>query len=201
MSHDTAVSTKPRHGGTVTLVPDRPLDSAPSTETDPDEGAAGSLASIGDIAMAGATSGYAHLASSGPPTVGRLTTFARSAAQALARPPMWPRRFGHWHRVPRSARRGVPHGVRVTAVRLRPEEFVSLAAEGGHGVPAAEVVYAVRGRTHVIDTLAPSEGAGGALRAVRALATDRARVLAGGQGRQLVNTGTETAVVVRVSAV
>nr|WP_312863445.1 hypothetical protein [Spinactinospora alkalitolerans] len=166
----------------------------PTPPPDPDELAA-SLATIGDIVMAGRRSGYSHLVTRPAPTVGQLMTAARGAAEALVRPALWPRRRGRWQPAPRAARRRAVGRMRVTVVALEPDAFVPLSAEGPGGAsgPAAEVLHLVSGRAHTVAT-APT----GEMLAVQGLTAGRTRVLGASDGHQLVNTGTETAVVVRV---
>ncbi|MFC7329243.1 hypothetical protein [Marinactinospora rubrisoli] len=162
----------------------------------PPPAAASALDEIGDIVLAGQRSGYAHLTARARPTVGQLLTTARGAARALARPSLWPRRRGHWQPAPRTVRRGAAGRVRVTVVALEPEEFVPLAtAAGGRGAGlGADLLYLAHGQAHMV-AAAPN----GALLAVQRLTAGRARVLGGGGGHQLVNTGAGTAVVVRVT--
>ncbi|MEY9214729.1 hypothetical protein NI17_018360 [Thermobifida halotolerans] len=151
---------------------------------------------IGDIVMAGARSGYAHLAARPLPTVGRLVPAARGAADALTRLRLWPRRHGHWQRPPRAVRRYAPGRARMAVVALAPNEFVALSDVRSGGPPVhGDVLLVARGRVHAVVT-----GEGGHLLAVQELVAGRTRVLGGVDGRQLVNTGAETAVVVRVTA-
>lgn len=158
--------------------------------------AAASPDGIGDIVMAGARTRYAHLAARSLPTVGRLMAAAHGAAAVLARTRLWPRRYGHWQRPPRAARRHVRGRMRMSVVALAPNGFVALpAAHPGTEAAHGDVLLLVSGRIHAVVT-----GSDGRLLAVQELAAGRTRVLGGVDGRQLVNTGSETAVVVRVTA-
>ncbi|RCV55178.1 hypothetical protein DEF23_02075 [Marinitenerispora sediminis] len=174
----------------------QPRVHARDTAEAPPRPAASALDEIGDLVMAGQRSGYAHLAGRARPTVGQLLTAARSAAHALSRPSLWPRRHGFWQLAPRTVRRGASGRMRVTVVALEPDEFVSLASapEGRAAGPGADLLYLAHGRAHLVAT-APN----GALLAVRRLAGGRARALGANSEHQLVNTGTRTAVVVRVT--
>lgn len=154
-----------------------------------------SMEGIGDVVDAGRSSGYAHLAERRLPTVGRLVAAARGAAAVLARPTLWPTRRGHWQPAPRVARRQASGRVRMSTVALDPDGFVS-----GPVSPRAadmEVLFLVSGRAHLI-----SSGSDGRMRAAAELAPGRARVVGGSLGgyQHLVNTGGETAVVLRVTA-
>ncbi|MFL1377237.1 MULTISPECIES: hypothetical protein [unclassified Nocardiopsis] len=154
-----------------------------------------SVEGIGDVADAGRRSGYAHLAERRLPTVGRLVAAARGAAAVLARPTLWPTRRGRWQPAPRAARRHATGRLRVSTVALEPNSFVS-----GPVSPRAadmEVLFLVSGKAHLI-----SSGSDGRMRAAAELAPGRARVVGGSLGghQHLVNTGEETAVVVRVTA-
>ncbi|WP_245929045.1 hypothetical protein [Murinocardiopsis flavida] len=156
------------------------------------------LAGIGDIVLAGAASGYAHLAARDTVTIGRLAAAARAAADALARPTLWPRRADRWQPAPRTARRGVSGRMRVSVVALRPNAFVELAADrprAGRTEARSEVLALVSGQAHLVVT-----GPDGALLAVQELARGKARVLGASGGHQLINTGTATLVAVRVGA-
>ncbi|WP_236700326.1 hypothetical protein [Allosalinactinospora lopnorensis] len=190
MPHDVSTSTRPRLRATPwTEYPwaDVPAqDPAPTAAPPFPEG-------IGDIALAGQPTGYAHLAARGTPTVGQFTATAREASAVLARPAFWPRRRGHWQPAPRPARRRATGRMRIAAVALEPNEFVALPALGG-AASGSGVLYLAHGRAHMV-TSAPD----GEMLAVQELDTDRARVLAAGDRHRLVNTGTETAVVVRVA--
>ncbi|WP_150238184.1 cupin domain-containing protein [Nocardiopsis quinghaiensis] len=155
---------------------------------------------IGDVVDAGRRSGYAHLGERRLPTVGRLVAAARGAAAALGGPALWPTRRGHWRPAPRAARRHAGGGLRVAAVALEPNSFVSGPAPRSARPHGMEVLYLVSGRAHLI-TSAPD----GQMRSASELSADRVRVMgtAGGPGQGghfLVNTGDEVAVVVRVSA-
>ncbi|WP_370013380.1 hypothetical protein [Nocardiopsis sp. Huas11] len=156
-----------------------------------------SLDGIGDVVDAGRRSGYAHLRELRLPTIGRLVSAARGAADALARPTLWPTRRGRWQPAPRAARRRATGRLRVTVVALETNSFVpepSSRAERSHGL---EVLHLVGGRAHLI-----SSGADGQMRSAAELTPGRTRVVGGtGEGHHyLVNTGDEVAVVVRVSA-
>ncbi|TDQ55238.1 hypothetical protein [Actinorugispora endophytica] len=170
--------------------------SAAATDLLPERGdtLADSFNGIGDIVMAGERSGYTHLSTRALPTVGRLVTAARGAAEALADRALWPGRRGRWQLAPRAARRHTRGRMRVTVVALEPNGFVPLTG-ARPSVSASDVLYLVSGRAHAVVT-----GDGGRLLAVQELAERRARVLGSAGGHQLVNTGTETAVVVRVTA-
>ncbi|MFC4563851.1 hypothetical protein ACFO4E_18485 [Nocardiopsis mangrovi] len=146
---------------------------------------------IGDITQAGHTSGYAHLAGRGVPTVGRLVAAARTASAALVRPTLWPRRRDHWQPAPRAARRGVTGRMKVTAAVLEPNGFTAVPADGAHR-PA--VLRLAHGRAHLV-----AVADGGEMLAIQELAPGRTRVLGSGDGYRLINTGTEPAVVVRVT--
>ncbi|GLU47340.1 hypothetical protein [Nocardiopsis ansamitocini] len=188
MSYDISSPTRPASRTESPAAPGPRIDSAALAD---------SLAGIGDIVMAGQRSAYDHLRTRTVPTVGQLMTAARGAAQSLLRPTLWPQRRGHWQLVPRVARRHARGRMRVTAVTLEPNGFVSLAAERGPGdpVPTSEVVQLVSGRAHTVVT-----GAAGQLLAVQELTPGRARVLGGEAGHQLLNTGVEPALVIRVSS-
>jgi hypothetical protein len=162
--------------------PPRTAPVAPVTPVSPD--------GIGDIVLAGQPSGYAHLAGRAAPTVGRLAAAARAAAAAMLRPGLWPRRAGHWQAAPRAARRGASGRMRVTAVVLEPNGFTSVPAG-----PRPTVLRLAQGRAHMV-AVAPD----GEMLAVQDLAHGRTRVLGSGGGHRLINTGTEPAVVVRVTA-
>ncbi len=157
--------------------------------------AASSPDGIGDIVMAGARSPYAHLVVRSLPTVGRRVPAARAAAAVLARPETWPRTHGRWRRAPRAARRRTRGRMRMSVVVLHPNGFVALPPARPEGGPArGDVLLVVHGRIHAVVT-----GRDGRLLAVQELVRGRTRVLGGVDGRQLVNTGTETALVVRVT--
>src|SRR5690606_4722117 len=121
---------------------------------------------------------------------------AHGAAAVLARTRLWPRRYGHWQRPPRAARRHVRGRMRTSVVALAPNGFVALpAAHPGTEAAHGDVLLLASGRIHAVVT-----GSDGRLLAAQELAAGRTRVLGGVDGRQLVNTGSETAVVVRVTA-
>ncbi|MGI5119194.1 hypothetical protein ACQEU5_06560 [Marinactinospora thermotolerans] len=185
MSYDVSGHTRPQS------VPARSATALAPAPTAADLSA--SLAGIGDISMAGHRSGYAHLDTRPSPTVGRLSAAARGAAEALSRPSLWPRRRGVWQPAPRTVRRRADGRMRVAVVTLDPDQFVSLPAARDRSA-SAEVLHLVHGRAH---TVATSED--GRMLAVQRLGDGRIRVLGTAEGHQLVNTGTETAVVVRVS--
>lgn len=150
---------------------------------------------IGDIVMAGEASGYAHLAARAVPTVGQLTTAARRATALLAQPELWPRQYGQWQRPPRPVRQRVPGRMRMSVVALAPNGFVTLPAARPTAPVHGDVLLVVHGRMHAVII-----GSDGRLLAVQELVAGRTRVLGGVDGRQLVNTGSEPAVVVRVTA-
>ncbi|GAB3725722.1 hypothetical protein [Nocardiopsis nanhaiensis] len=160
-----------------------------------------SLDGIGDVVDAGRVSGYAHLSQRRLPTIGQLVSAARGAAGTLRRPTLWPTRRGRWQPAPRSARRHVSGRFRVTTVALEPNSFVPGPARRSDRPHSLEVLYLVSGKAHLI-----TSGDDGQMRSAAELATDRARVMGGvgtasGQWHQhLVNTGDETAVLVRVTA-
>lgn len=157
---------------------------------------AASIEGIGDIAMAGERSGYAHLSPRALPTAGQLVAAARAAAEALAETARWPHLRGAWQPVPESARGRARDRTRVTAVVLDPNGFVPLAAaRPGGAAPASDVLYLVSGRAHAVVT-----GDAGRLLAVQELAAGRARVIGSAGGHQLINTGTAVALVVRATA-
>lgn len=154
------------------------------------------LDGIGDIVLAGVASGYAHLATRSTPTVGRLMTAARTAAEALSRPTLWPRRRDRWQPAPRTARQGVIGRMRVSVVALEPNAFVELAADRPRATGTgtrSEVLALVSGQAHLVVT-----GPDGAMLAVQELVDGRTRVLGASGGHQLINTGSETALAVRV---
>ncbi len=146
---------------------------------------------IGDIALAGRQTGYAHLRPRDAPTTGRTVAAAREAAAVLARPALRPSRRGRWQRAPRPARRRAGARMRVTVVALEPNDFVSLPSLGSRG---SDVLHLARGHAHTVVS-APN----GEMRAVQELATGRTRVVGASGHRRLINTGTSTAVVVRVT--
>jgi hypothetical protein len=156
-----------------------------------------SLDGIGDVVDAGRRSGYAHLRELRLPTIGRLTAAARGAADALARPTLWPTRRGRWQPAPRVARRQASGRLRVTVVALEPNSFVAEPAPRPDRSLGMEVLRLVGGRAHVI-----TSGPDGQMRSAAELTAGRTRVVGGsGSGHHyLVNTGDEVAVVVRVSA-
>lgn len=185
MSYDIFTADPTVDSSSTDLLPERDRDAL-----------AESLRGIGDIVMAGERSGYPHLSARVLPTVGQLVTAARGAAEALTRPEVWPRRRGRWQLAPRTVRRYARGRMRMTVVVLEPNEFVSLTTTNpGVPAPTSGVLYLVSGRAHAVVT-----GATGQLLAVQELVERRARVLGSGSERQLVNTGTATAVVVRVTA-
>ncbi|WP_053616958.1 hypothetical protein [Nocardiopsis sp. NRRL B-16309] len=160
-----------------------------------------SLDGIGDVVDAGRRSGYAHLRELRLPTIGRLAAAARGAADALARPTLWPTRRGRWQPAPRAARRLATGRLRVTVVALEPNSFVPEPAPRPGRSRGLEVLHLVGGRAHLI-----SSGTDGQMRSAAELTHGRTRVVGGsgsgsGSGHHyLVNTGDEVAVVVRVSA-
>jgi hypothetical protein len=171
---------------------------APTADAPPARTAAVSLEGIGDVVDAGRRSGYAHLGERRLPTLGRLAAAARGAAASLGRPALWPPRRGHWQLVPRAARRHAGGRLRVTAVALDPNSFVSGPAPRSSRPHGMEVLYLVSGRAHLIAS-APD----GQMRSASELAAGRVRVVGsaeGGGSHHLVNTGDEVAVVVRVTA-
>jgi len=129
------------------------------------------------------------------PTVGQLTTAARRAAALLAQPELWPRQYGQWQRPPRPVRQRVPGRMRMSVVALAPNGFVTLPAARPTAPVHGDVLLVVHGRMHAVII-----GSDGRLLAVQELVAGRTRVLGGVDGRQLVNTGSEPAVVVRVTA-
>ncbi|WP_444962306.1 hypothetical protein [Nocardiopsis sp. M1B1] len=156
-----------------------------------------SLEGIGDVVDAGRRSGYAHLGERRMPTLGRLVSAARGAAASLSGPALRPSRRGRWQPAPRAARRRAGGRLRVTAVALEPNSFVSGPAPHPSRRHGMEVLYLVSGRAHLI-----ASAADGQMRSASELSAGRARVVgsAGGGGHHLVNTGDEVAVVVRVTA-
>ncbi|MUL41833.1 hypothetical protein FZ103_11715 [Streptomonospora sp. PA3] len=146
---------------------------------------------IGDIVLAGHPAPYPHLRTGGAPTIGRLAAAARAAATALARPALWPRRRGRWQPAPRAARRTAAGRMRVSILVLEPNGFAEIPAESRR---SAAVVHLARGRVHMV-TVAPDRE----MQAVQELTGDRARVLGSADDHQLINTGGEPAVVVRVA--
>ena len=147
---------------------------------------------IGDIMLAGHPAPYPHLhlQTRRAPTVGRLTAAARNAAATLARPGLWPRRRGRWQPAPRTARRGAAGRMRVSALTLEPNEFAAVPAEHDR---RATVLHLAHGRAHMV-TVSPDRE----MQAVQELTAARARVLGSADDHQLINTGDEPAVVVRV---
>ncbi|MFC9085194.1 hypothetical protein [Nocardiopsis dassonvillei] len=177
-----------------------PAAAAPAPSSTPTPRSAPvSLEGIGDVVDAGRRSGYAHLGERRMPTLGRLVTAARGAAASLGRPALWPSRRGRWQLVPRAARRQAGGRLRVTAVALEPNSFVSGPAPHPSRQHGMEVLYLVSGRAHLI-----ASAADGQMRSASELSADRARVVgsaeASGGRHHLVNTGDEVAVVVRVTA-
>ena len=154
-----------------------------------------SVEGIGDVVDAGRRSGYAHLAASRLPTIGRSVAAARTAAAALAaRPALRPALRGLWQPVPRAARRRTDRRLRVSAVALEPDGFAS-GPVPPHAV-GMEVLFPVLGRAHLI-----ASGPDGRMRSAAGLSSGRARVVGGASDGQwhLVNTGEDIAVVVRVT--
>lgn len=86
--------------------------------------------------------------------------------------------------------------MRVTVVAVEPNGFVALPRLGtrGYRAPGTDVLHLAHGRAHTVAS-APD----GALRAVQELTAGRTRVLGDTHRHQLINTGTDTAVVVRVT--
>ncbi|WP_211719166.1 hypothetical protein [Nocardiopsis sp. MG754419] len=156
-----------------------------------------SLDGIGDVVDAGRTSGYAHLDARRLPTLGQVVAAAREAATALRRPTLWPTRRGHWQPAPRSARRQVRGRFRVTTVALEPNGFIAGPGTRAERTHTLEALYLVSGRAHLI-----TSAADGQMLSTTELASDRARVVGGGDRghRHLVNTGDGVAVLVRVTA-
>ncbi|PDP85970.1 hypothetical protein CQJ94_19700 [Glycomyces fuscus] len=183
-----------------TAVLPAPQKATPPTATAPTaKPASVSLEGIGDVVDAGRRSGYAHLGERRLPTLGRLVAAARGAAASLGRPSLRPSRRGHWQLVPRAARRHTGGRLRVTAVALEPNSFVSGPTPRSSRQHGMEVLYLVSGRAHLI-----ASAADGQMRSASELAAGRARVVGsdegGGGSHHLVNTGDEVAVVVRVTA-
>lgn len=174
-----------------------PAAEAPAPSTAPT--ASVSLEGIGDVVDAGRRSGYAHLGGRRLPTLGRLAAAARSAADSLSGPTLRPSRRGHWQLVPRAARRHAGGRLRVTAVALEPNSFVSGPAPRSPRQHGMEVLYLVSGRAHLI-----ASAADGQMRSASELSAGRVRVVGSAEGsggsHHLVNTGDEVAVVVRVTA-
>ncbi|MFI6579284.1 hypothetical protein ACIBFB_26165 [Nocardiopsis sp. NPDC050513] len=162
-----------------------------------------SLEGIGDVVDAGRRSGYAHLGERRLPTIGRLVSAARGAAEAMRRPTLWPARRGRWQIAPRAARRRASGRLRVTTVALEPNTFVPEPTAHPGRRHSLEVLYLVSGRAHLI-----ASGPGGEMLSAAELTPGRARVVgvahqgAGDRraSQHLVNTGDEVAVVVRVTA-
>ncbi|MGV2385555.1 MAG UNVERIFIED_CONTAM: hypothetical protein LOD86_09880, partial [Thermobifida fusca] len=84
---------------------------------------------------------------------------------------------------------------RMSVVALAPNGFVTLPAARPTAPVHGDVLLVVHGRMHAVII-----GSDGRLLAVQELVAGRTRVLGGVDGRQLVNTGSEPAVVVRVTA-
>ncbi|RNL80572.1 hypothetical protein EFW17_23000 [Halostreptopolyspora alba] len=148
------------------------------------------------MALAGQPSGYTHLRPRGVPTVGQLATAAREAATVLGRPALWPPWRRRWQLAPRPARRRAGGRMRVTVVALEPNDFVALPRLGGHGRPApgTDVLHLAHGHAHTVVSTPDGE-----MRAVQELGAGRVRVLGEASRHRLINTGADTAVVVRVT--
>ncbi|KIH97544.1 hypothetical protein LP52_18585 [Streptomonospora alba] len=146
---------------------------------------------IGDIVLAGHPAPYPHLQTRSAPTIGRLAAAARAAASALARPVLRPRLRGRWQPAPRAVRRAVSGRMRVSTLVLEPNGFAAVPAPGPRD---AAVLHVAHGRVHMV-TIAPDHR----MQAVQELTGERARVLGSGDGHQLINTGGEPAVVVRIT--
>ncbi|QBI56092.1 hypothetical protein [Streptomonospora litoralis] len=186
MTYDAAATA------TATEYGKRRTDHSPSSPASPASAVpAPSPEGIGDIVLAGQPAPYPHLQTRRAPTIGRLAAAARNAAAALGRPGLWPRRRGRWQPAPRAARRGTSGRMRVSLLVLRPNEFAAVPAENGRH---AAVLQLAHGRAHMV-TVAPNRE----MQAVQELTTDRARVLGSADAHQLINTGDEPAVVVRVT--
>lgn len=152
--------------------------SSPSFVTERTETVTVSPEGIGDIVMAGESSGYAHLAARSMPTVGQLMTAAQHAATVLAQPELWPRTYGQWQRPPRAVRRRLHGRMRMSVVALLPNGFVTLPATHAAAAPVhGDVLAVVRGRMHAVII-----GDDGRLLAVQELVAGRIRVL-GRSGR------------------
>jgi hypothetical protein len=145
---------------------------------------ADSLATAGDIVLAGASSPYDHLSpTSARPTVGALLAAARRTAAALVmpQPPE-----GRWR-----SQVGEPGGAgplpRVRTTCLPPGGFIALPRRR-HG---QGVVYLASGEAHAV-AVAPQGG----LRAVRRLTPGRGWVWGAQHRCHLINTGSDPALVV-----
>ncbi|MDA0563574.1 hypothetical protein LG943_04395 [Streptomonospora sp. S1-112] len=181
----------------VPMVPSLPVTDpaptpAPASPAARPAPAAPSPDGIGDIVSAGEASPYPHLRTRPAPTVGRLVSAARAAADALERHALWPQRHGRWQPGPRPARRGATGPMRVTSLVLAPGAAADLPARGARHGSALRIA---RGRVRVE---APG-GRAAASAPARDLESGRTRVL-GSTGRyRVVNTGSEPALLVRVS--
>ncbi|GAB3443805.1 hypothetical protein GCM10027570_12320 [Streptomonospora sediminis] len=197
MDHDSsaATATAPRYAKYrvehVTQDPAEHAVRAAPARPAPAAAPAASPEGIGDIVLAGRPAPYAHLRTRRAPTVGRLAAAARSAAAALARTALQSGRNGRWQPAPRAARRGTAGRMRVSTLVLAPNGFAAVSA--GTGGREA-VLQPAGGRVHLV-TAEPN----GEMRAVQELAEGRARVLGSADEHQLINTGSEPAVVVRVT--
>ncbi|MDT0300585.1 hypothetical protein [Streptomonospora wellingtoniae] len=145
---------------------------------------------IGDIVLAGQPAPYPHLQTRSAPTIGRLAAAARAAASVPVLPALRPRRRGRWGPAPRSVRRTAARRMRVSILVLEPNGFAAVPAEPRR----TSVLHLASGRVHMV-TVAPDRE----MQAVQELTGDRARALGSGDDHQLINTGGERAVVVRVT--
>lgn len=149
------------------------------------------LEGVGDVVLAGHSTGYPHLAVRPTPTPGQLAAAARDAA---ADPPAagW-HSPGQWQPVPSGSRPGTATHIRLSVAILPPNAFLALpaGAASGNGGPRTAAVHMARGRAHLVATKAD-----GAMTAVQRLTTERGHVLGARCGHHLINTGDGTAVVV-----
>lgn len=151
-----------------------------------------SVDGIGDIVQAGETSPYPHLRPRERPTVGRLFAAARAGARTLAEdvPGGSLPAAGRWWAVPPANGAGPS----ATVAELRPTEIVSLpVGRGSAGLGG--VLYLARGRAHLV-----AVSGSGRMLSVRELTPGRGRVVAEPGGYQLINTGSEPAVVAFAAA-
>ncbi|GAA2004511.1 hypothetical protein GCM10009799_34750 [Nocardiopsis rhodophaea] len=187
---DQLAPTDPIH---TPLPADRPAVSG-TDEVSPGNGIDG----IGDIALAGRPSGYAHLAARPVATAGRLVAAARTAAASLAlAPSSLSRRFrrhrGHWYIAPRPVRRAVARGLRVEIAALAPGDSAELPDRRQRPASRRAVaLHLVYGEAHLVTPAGEGDPV------IRPFAAGSTRVLGTGNGHRLINTGAGPALAVRV---